>query len=360
MLADKSTTEFPRYWIEHPDLFTAPAREEDASKRILAVLKWFLASLKGQQYAGRDPSSGVKKPLNAFLGELYLGEIGSDDDKTKIVSEQVGHHPPVTACYLWNEKYGVRAEGYTRQKITFSGSVNIQQVGHAILHVDKYDEDYLIPLPNVKVTGILTGSPYPELHGSYTIASSSGYTAVVDFTGKGMFGIGGEKNHVQAAVHGADGKHDKPIYTAEGGWADSFTFKDSEGKEIDTFNVNTAPRVDCQTLPIDEQDPWESHRAWKGVIDAIHKGDMQAVSDNKSKLENAQREMRKKPELSEEEWKPLFFVRADSHPVAEKLHERIGEKLDAEGTSGIWRFNQDKSASSELQRPWRGDLTPQG
>lgn len=42
VLADKSTTELPRYWIEYPDLFTAPANEEDASKRLLAVLKWFL------------------------------------------------------------------------------------------------------------------------------------------------------------------------------------------------------------------------------------------------------------------------------------------------------------------------------
>ena len=159
VLADKSTTEFPRYWIEHPDLFCAPAEKDKPEDRILAVLKWFLASLKGQQYAGRNPSDGVKKPLNAFLGEIFVGSCGTPDNETNLVSEQVSHHPPVTACYLWNDKAGVRAEGFTRQEITFSGSVNIQQIGHAVLHVDKYEEDYLIPLPNVKVKGILTGGP---------------------------------------------------------------------------------------------------------------------------------------------------------------------------------------------------------
>jgi hypothetical protein len=124
---------------------------------MLAVLTWFLASLKAQQYAGRDPSEGTKKPLNAFLGEIFTGSCGPENDETKLVAEQVSHHPPVTACYLWNEKNGIRAEGYTRQEITFNGSVNIQQIGHAVLHIDAFDEDYLIPLPNIKVKGILTG-----------------------------------------------------------------------------------------------------------------------------------------------------------------------------------------------------------
>lgn len=358
VLADKSTTEFPRYWIEHPDLFCAPAYEEDPAKRILAILRWFLASLRGQQYAGREPSQGVKKPLNAFLGELYLGEIGSDDNKTKLVSEQVSHHPPVTACYLWNDNHGVRAEGYTRQEITFNGSVNIQQIGHAVLHVDKYDEDYLIPLPNVRVKGILTGGPYPELHGSYTIVSSSEYIAVVEFTGKGMLGFGGQKNHLQAKVYKGSKPSGNPIYTVEGGWAESFTFYDSEGKEMDTYDVANAGSTPCQTLPVEDQDPWESQNAWKKVIDGIHAGNMQTVASSKTELENAQRAMRKKPGLTEDEWQPLFFSKVNENKTAQTLHEKIGKKLNVEGTRGIWKFNFDKVTS--LERPWRGELTPFG
>lgn len=359
MLADKSTTEFPRYWIEQPDLFCAPAREETPEKRILAVLKWFLSSLKGQQYAGRSPSEGIKKPLNAFLGELFLGDCGDGEHQCRLVSEQVSHHPPVTACYLWNDQFGVRAEGYTRQEITFNGSVNIQQIGHAVLHLDRWEEDYLIPLPDIKVKGVLTGSPYPELHGSYTIVSSSGYVAVVDFTGKGMFGFGGKKNHVEAHVFRSDDTaHKNAIFTVEGSWSESFTFKDASGSVIDEYNVASQISTDFRTLPLEQQDPWESRKAWQGVIDSIHKGHMQGVADHKSKLENAQREMRKHPETAETKWQAVFFRKASDNVVARRLMEVVGQKLDAQSTCGIWQF--DKKAAAEMQKPLRGQLTPFG
>ena len=189
------------YWIEHPDLFVAPALEKDPATRCLLVLKWFLASLRGQQYAGRDPSEGVKKPLNAFLGELFVSEIGEEGNECRLVSEQVSHHPPVTACYLWNSKHGVRAEGFTCQEITFSGSVSIKQKGYAILHVDQFDENYLIPVPNVKVKGVVSGTPYPELVGTYSIPSSSGWVSEIKFEGKGLI-MGGTKNGVSGRVFG--------------------------------------------------------------------------------------------------------------------------------------------------------------
>ena len=56
-------------------------------------MKWFLAALKQQQYAGRDEKDGVKKPLNAFLGELFLASWDGGEEgvkgTTRLVSEQV-------------------------------------------------------------------------------------------------------------------------------------------------------------------------------------------------------------------------------------------------------------------------------
>lgn len=89
VLAQQSTTEFPAYWAERPAVFAAAATSEDPATRALLVLKWFVSSLRGQQYAGRDPSEGIKKPLNAFLGELFLAEWNDKAGKTTLVSEQV-------------------------------------------------------------------------------------------------------------------------------------------------------------------------------------------------------------------------------------------------------------------------------
>jgi oxysterol-binding protein-related protein 9/10/11 len=325
----------------------------------MLVLRWFISALKGQQYAGRDPSQGIKKPLNAFLGELFLSEWNDDAGKTHLVSEQVSHHPPVTACCLWNDEHGVRAEGYTCQEITASmtGTVSIKQIGHAILHLDKFNEDYLVPVPDVKVKGVFTGTPYPELNGTYHILSSSGYHSKIEFSGRGLFR--GTKNSFHAYVFHKDAA-DKPGYEMEGQWTDSFSTKDlKNGKEVEKFDSNAVPATEMSVPPQEQQDPWESRRAWGGVIDALNKGDMQKTSDEKSKVEQAQRDLRKKEEAEGKQWKTLFFNSKSDSELFEKLAQGFDDiSLEADKTVGAWRFNWD--AYKSTQKPFRGEATPLG
>ena len=89
ILSSQSLTEFSAYWTEHPSVFVAPAKEPDPQKRALLVLKWFLTTLK-QQYSSRNEKLGSeKKPLNPFLGELFLGRWEDEAGVTQLVSEQV-------------------------------------------------------------------------------------------------------------------------------------------------------------------------------------------------------------------------------------------------------------------------------
>lgn len=91
ILSSTSLTEYSAYWAEHPAVFVEPAKETDPEKRALAVLKWFLSTLR-QQYCSRSEKLGSeKKPLNPFLGELFLGKWESDPEvgETRLVSEQV-------------------------------------------------------------------------------------------------------------------------------------------------------------------------------------------------------------------------------------------------------------------------------
>lgn len=55
-----------------------------------------------------------------FIGTWNDPEVG----ETKLISEQVSHHPPVTAYSIFNEKHGVRLAGYNGQKATFSTSIS--------------------------------------------------------------------------------------------------------------------------------------------------------------------------------------------------------------------------------------------
>ncbi|QDS76290.1 hypothetical protein FKW77_001961 [Venturia effusa] len=353
LLATQSTTQFPSYWAEFADLFTAPAKEEDPLLRSVLVLKWFLGCLKRQQYAGQDVNAGVKKPLNAFLGEIFEAEWEGIDGVTKLVSEQVSHHPPVTACRLWNENAGVEADGFACQKITFSGSVNIKQQGHAILTLKKYDEQYLIPLPDVKVSGLLSGTAYPELSGTHEIVSTNGFVSEIDFSGKKMLGLGGSKNHVSASVFSAKDRK-KVLWSVEGSWSERFTVRDEVAGHAQVFDCTVAQPSPMKMLPLGQQDPWESRKAWKGTIDALDAGNMQLAADEKSKVEEGQRAMRKQESKCGKVWEPLFFRKTERDERFERLHALTHGKGVLNTDLWVW----DESSAGRVTRPFHGELRP--
>ncbi|KAF3043966.1 hypothetical protein E8E12_002259 [Didymella heteroderae] len=356
VLAENSTVEIPQYWCDHAHLFVRQAWGETEEQRALNVLESFMGALRNQQYAGRDESEGIKKPLNAFLGELFMGKWEDEElGQTRLVSEQVSHHPPITACYIWNNKHGVRAEGFTEQEITFSGNVSIKQKGYAMLHIDKYDEDYLMPVPNVKVKGILGGKPYPELQGNYSLISSTGYVSQIKFEGKSFFGSG-QKNGFEAKMFHVD-RPNEILYEARGAWNGDSTFEDARtGKAIEEMDFASLKTLPLQIEDIAEQDPWESRKAWGDVIAALRRGDMKAAVDAKSIVEQGQRQMRKDEAANGTTWKNRFFKPVDRDEIFDKLSKQDPSSFTVDRQGGIWKV--DKEAVQSAQKPYHGDLLP--
>lgn len=356
VLAENSTVEIPQYWCDHAHLFVRQAWGENEEQRALNVLESFMSALRNQQYAGRDETEGIKKPLNAFLGELFMGKWEDEElGQTRLVSEQVSHHPPITACYIWNDKHGVRAEGFTEQEITFTGNVSIKQKGYAMLHIDKYNEDYLMPVPNVKVKGILGGKPYPELQGNYSLISSTGYVSQIKFEGKSFFGSG-QKNGFTARMYHVD-RPNEILYEAKGAWNGESTFEDARtGKAIEEMDFRTLKSLPLQIEDIAEQDPWESRRAWGDVIAALRRGDMQAAADAKSIVEQGQRQMRKDEAANGTTWKNRFFKPVERDEIFDRLSKHDPSSFTVDRKGGIWKI--DKEAVKTAQKPYHGNLMP--
>ena len=325
----------------------------------MAVLINFLTSLKAQQYTGRTEAEGIKKPINAFLGELFMADFVEGGSRTRLISEQVSHHPPVTACHLYNKDKGISAEGYVGQKVTFSftSGVTINQIGHAIIHIDKYDEDHLLTLPVLNIKGILTGSPYPELSGTCYITSTSDFTSKITFTGNTL-GMG-TKNKVEAILT-SNKNPEKPLFKVSGTWNKSLLVRDCEtDEEIETIDIDTLAMSELTLAPLSEQDPWESRKAWAEVIDGILEQNLKKVSEAKTRIEEAQREMRKIEKDHDRKWQRLFFQQCENHQLFEVLAGQVNEPLHLEETSGIWRFI-GVGATEVLQKPYHAGLTPAG
>ncbi|MCJ1352631.1 MAG: hypothetical protein MMC33_002615 [Icmadophila ericetorum] len=244
--------------------------------------------------------------------------------------------------------------------MTFNGNISIKQTGHAMVHIDKYDEDYLIPIPGAKVKGLFSGRPYPELGGTYHIISSTGLVSEITFSGTGFFS--GSRNSFEAKIYQRDDKAKSPLYTARGQWNGKFTIHDgANDNDIETCDLGTYQPAPL-TIPDEaEQDSWETRRAWKDVIQALKRGDMRGTVMEKSKLEEAQRALRRKEAANGTPWQPLFFSPLQgNYPLFDGLASAVGWPLEKERTKGVWKVNREKAEHAEKLKPYHGIVTPMG
>ncbi|CAG2012510.1 unnamed protein product [Fusarium graminearum] len=341
ILAPRSAIEIPAAWACHHDLFLQPSEEPDAGVRALLLAKNYVCSLK--QLVGADTEDAGKKPLNPFLGELFLGSYSDKaGSQSQLIVEQVSHHPPVTACSIYNKERGISSRGFVGQETSFSlvSGVAVRQTGYAIIKDDKHDETHLMTMPTILVKGVTTGNPYPELEGPSYITSSSGYMTKIDFYGKRAFGFG-EKNQVVAEVFAPDNKKE-PLYRITGQWTSNLVIQDSSKNTLEEFDVDKIPISPLSVAPIDKQTPWESRRAWSKVTHAIKERNIEKVYAHKSAIEDSQRRRRVEEEKKGVEWNRLFFTTSPKgDAVAEELLGMIPERLegiDFTKTNGYWAF----------------------
>lgn len=259
--------------------------------------------------------------------------------------------------------------------------MNVQQIGHATLHLAAHNETYLIPLPNVKIKGIFTGGPYPELQGTYHIPCTSGYTSRIEFGGKGFFSSADKKHSFEATLYRDDGDNGlgegepQTLYRVSGNWDGAFTIHDTRlDSDIETFDVRAAKTTPLTVAALEDQDPWESQRAWHDVHTALDAGDMQGAADAKAKIETGQRQMRRSGVNGRSDgggggdggdndganWHRLFFeAREQTDEVATTLGAKVGLQFDPKETVAAWRFRRREwDAGALLRRPFRGRLAP--
>jgi oxysterol-binding protein-related protein 9/10/11 len=238
----------------------------------------------------------------------------------------------------------------------------VKQLGHAYLSLTPPGKDksnpadqeyYLITLPSIHIESLIYGTPYVELEKSTKIASSSGYVSKIDFSGKGW--LSGKKNTFSAVLYKESDGEKHPLYTADGQWSSSFTLRDARSKkDVETFTVSSMKTTSLTIAPLEEQDAYESRRAWRDVAQGIERGDMDATSVAKSKIEVAQRELRKKEKDQGTEWERRFFKRVnekEDHTFMRlatmlDLTHGNGAGIDSDRTGGVWRFDEARAVDA--------------
>lgn len=262
------------------------------------------------------------------------------------------HHPPATAYSITNLPTGVHLEGYNAQKATFGKTINIKQIGHAVLTVPTPSgerETYLISLPSLHVENLFLGSPFIELNSASYITSSTGFTAKIDYSGKGW--LSGKKNSFTATLY-PSGNEKEVLYSVTGQWTKQFEIHSGAAKHasssnlVETYDATANKTTPLTVAPIEAQHPLESRRAWNKVATAILSGDMDTVGREKTKIETAQRELRAKEKAEGRMWQRRYFtVRTEPDPILSDLGKHVGvpDHGDADKTGGVWRFDSAKA-----------------
>ncbi|KAF4586212.1 Oxysterol binding protein [Pleurotus pulmonarius] len=338
ILSPVSLTEFPAYWCERPELFAAIADAKSDEDRALAVLKWFISTLKGQYTSRNDTMGSEKKPLNPVLGELFYGMWPDKDGRgqTDLLVEQVSHHPPITAYVIENKAKGLKLVGHNAQKTSFSGgSIIVKQIGHAILTVKNPSAssasgsppvtEYLITLPRLRIDGLWYGSPYIELcETSYIVGG--GYVSTVEYKGKGYFS--GKSHSFKASVTPAPGAPGRE-HVIEGLWHATSKFVKGGVSGRGDFHDVSGPKEEVTVVagggdggdgaPEGEMGEFETRKLWRLVAKGIREGDFESASREKGRIENEQRQRRRDELAAGTSWALKHFTPIASDPVYERL-----------------------------------------
>ncbi|CAG8535797.1 6516_t:CDS:2 [Paraglomus brasilianum] len=326
-----------QYWADYPELFADIVKPNIEIDRAVNVLRWFVSTLYGSFASRKDKEKIEKKPFNPILGEQFIArwKDANDCGETVLFSEQVSHHPPVSAIYLENQKAGISANGHTGQKSQFRATaarIDVIQIGHVIVRLRDYPEQYLITLPSLQILGLWKGAPYVELSGTSYIQSQN-YNIRIDFSGKGW--ISGEKHSFTGVIRSNDSTD--PLLTATGVWDGKSTLENHlDRKKTPFFNV-AKPKTEPIIAPEDEQDPIESRRLWRYVANAINEGDFATASQLKAEIEQRQRDKVK----NGEETILRFFDWVENDTVKNNLEELIsGPRDDRYVERGSWIYKR--------------------
>ncbi|KAF8154016.1 hypothetical protein B0H34DRAFT_720051 [Crassisporium funariophilum] len=333
ILSPTSLTEFPAYWCERPEFFAAIADAKPGHERVLAVLRWFVSTLKDQYTSRNEEMGSEKKPLNPVLGEVFYGTWPDKNGRglTELLVEQVSHHPPITAYVIENKSKGLRLTGHNAQKTSFSsGAIIVKQIGHATLTVSPPSggtpETYLITLPRLRIDGLWYGSPYIELADASHIIGG-GSIVSIEYKGKGYFS--GKSHSFKATclpIPGHGGQAGTPSeVVVEGTWHESSKFtKGGSGVFHEVGSGEAGKRGGKEEVrPVEweeELGEWETRRLWGGVARGIREGDFESASREKGRIENEQRGRRKEEAVRGVGWEWRHF----GHEAVDPVYEQLG------------------------------------
>ncbi|KAJ2014771.1 hypothetical protein H4S04_006152 [Coemansia sp. S16] len=346
------------YWnyMDRPDFFVAIPESDDEVERMLATLAWWFSKLL--KHTGK-----VLKPFNSVLGEQFFchWEVPREGDiisnglqgtatssatdvsaanatnngalRVEYITEQVSHHPPVSAHIYRCQERGIEAAGIDHISAKFTGlSATVAAGSHCkgifVTLTKRDNETYVCTHPTANIVGWLRGSLKVQcVETSYIVCAKTKLATIVEFKEERWFGK--NKDNVSGRVFRYDPEtqaeliptwrlKDIPkscptVATFSGNW-DKLVSAQREDNPSGSANA-TRTLIDMSSLqvvdkivkPLEEQGEMESRRVWDPVASKMLQGKFSDATKLKRIVEDAQRERTAARNDRGEEFVPALF-----------------------------------------------------
>ncbi|KAF2186479.1 hypothetical protein K469DRAFT_726053 [Zopfia rhizophila CBS 207.26] len=323
ILEPRSMLERITNFMAHPETLLPMTTIDDPVQRFVAVVKFYLSG-----WHIKPP--GVKKPLNPVLGEIFTCYWDyPDGTRGYYISEQTSHHPPKSSYFFMAPDHHIRIDGTLKPRSKFLGnSAASMMEGIAVMRFLNRGERFFVTQPNMYARGILFGKMKYELGDhSFVRCPESGLVADLEFKTKGYFG--GTYNAIGGYIK--DTNTDKNLYELSGLWNEEMWIKDlTTGKKELLFDATHAKHTPPKARPLEEQDDRESQKLWWNVTQAIKQKDQEAATDEKTRIEDMQREEAAKRADDGLDWHPRLFRRVQGgHGGTEEGEEDLDWIINA-------------------------------
>ncbi|KAJ8264655.1 hypothetical protein GJAV_G00152180 [Gymnothorax javanicus] len=295
--------------LEYSDLLDTASQTEDPYQRMVYIAAFAISGYANARYRNRY------KPFNPVLGETF--ECIREDRGFHYISEQVSHHPPISACHAEAENFSFWQDQRWKNKF-WGKSLEIMPTGMVNVTLPKFNDHYEWNKVVTCIHNVLSQQRYLEHYGEVTIRNLNSSVCIckITFVKSRYWSSDNNMNEVQGTVldeagnvvHQFGGLWHEGIYcdtlpTPQCVWKPTpqpnehfkyygFSRFAMEMNELTPELLPLLPPTDTRLRPDQRM---------------LEEGQVEAAEKKKDEVENKQRDRRKEMAKKGEEHIPRFF-----------------------------------------------------
>ncbi|XP_035764646.1 oxysterol-binding protein-related protein 7 [Neolamprologus brichardi] len=179
--------------LEYSELLDTANNTSDPYQRMVYIAAFAISGYSTATFRNRY------KPVNPILGETY--ECIREDRGFRLISEQVCHHPPISACHADSENFSFWQDQRWKNKF-WGKSLEILPTGMVNVTLPRYGEHYEWNKVATCIHNVFSQQRYLEHYGEVVIKNlkSNICTCKITFVKSRYWGSETNKNEVQGVV----------------------------------------------------------------------------------------------------------------------------------------------------------------